>query len=444
MEFSHRISLELRRCLKADGSIGVSGEGFGGGEVVSAHELLEHLLQYGARELALAALCMQKERFSRLLAAEVGINAPDVNGFAPLHHVFYQGQPEPVYVCFVNSATQLLLKFGADPDAVAPNGRTPLQLALENGWLVPARQLRMAGARRCGDVVFDAAPSNEPDASRDVVAWFLKGGGHLEMPPGGPMRELSDEEYMGCRKLGVQEQIFAHNRKTLLFGAVESNDLPLAQALAEADASLAQNRGILTAAACTFDPEMLRFVLGFNVRVNHRDWDEATALVSMLYRFHDLGRWDQDSQPKKKAHSEAVASCTRLLLDAGAEVGCSALYYASCSLEVFDLVWPLKPLLSPDWATKLLCGIVDALPGDARPELSRADFARQLLALGANPNLEYENFVSEEDLCDQEVYFDNKNLSQAAERSGDEELFRLLVDAGAKPAPEDDLENYTI
>lgn len=450
MEFSDSISYQLRQRLLEDGSLLSLQEWeqkqdenekyrFRHEPAIPMRELLEHLRQHSAQELARAALQNHSGQFLRLLAAGAGVNDRDEAGATALHLVFWLGRPRMGLMIDGPSgvdAVGRLLEAGADPDAATPDGTTPLQLALQFGRLAAVRQLRGAGALHCAPLALDPAPRHEPEASRDAVAVFVAGGGDLEMSPGGPMAEMDDWEETIYRKIATWEIEAQHDASTLLTGAVASDDLDLVKALIEAGASWEAAREALHQAAANASIEMMRHLLalGWNVRAP----DEAlkTPLERLLERFSsNLSHSEDRLEPKllavpvprwvTRAIAERVEkldrflSPARFLLEAGAEVRFEALSLAAYDVEMFELLWPHAPQMAPEAATQLMLRLIYTPDSTRRPDATRLRFIEALLERGADAN-----FNHYPDYPEDALYFCAKALN-------DEPLCRVLEAAGA-------------
>jgi hypothetical protein len=153
-----RVTMELgaveraREWLAAGMDPDFKGDRFGNGLMIGAWEgniaLMEVFLAHGVdingvnangeQAIALAAWRGHKAAVEWLLAHGAEVDAP-AGQWGALHYASFAGHADVV---------ELLLARGADIDARAPNGSTPLMVALYDGHPDIAKRLLNAGARR--------------------------------------------------------------------------------------------------------------------------------------------------------------------------------------------------------------------------------------------------------------------------------------------------------
>lgn len=414
--FNSAASQVLRKCLQADGTLalyqplGFDEESEAEEQAVTWHEILAHLQENGAYELARATREPGRV-LAGLLALGIPVNKPDVQGETALHHVlnFFWTRPTQH---FLNAAfVTELLDAGADPDARDKSGQTPLQIAMALNWVTIVRALRRAGAICASDRTFERAPITEPESSRDAVQLFLALGGDLEAPPGGPTPEISDDDYWLYRKQDTRAIQIEQDSRTAWLEAAKTGDLPLLAALREAGA----NTGAL------FRPEYaFQSSVGLAAKRPHLEavrqlleWGVPSCLVhenvesalNCCIESYEL-RFQMALRPHPP--ETAVRDCAQLLLKAGERPSARTLTKACCDLELLEILWPFAPALTAKEASEILGSVCFAQRGD------RARFARLLLERGADPDSDH-----------------NRPVRGALHR-GDTELLALLLAAGAE------------
>jgi len=126
---------------------------------------VDHANAVGETPLMMAALRGNLEAMKALIAKGAAVNRP---GWSPLHYA--ASGPSP-------AAVAMLLELGAQVDARAPNGNTPLMLAARYGSEDSVVQLLRKGADRTlrNDRQFDAAGFARLDG-RDSLARRLESG----------------------------------------------------------------------------------------------------------------------------------------------------------------------------------------------------------------------------------------------------------------------------
>jgi len=120
----------------------------------------------GETPLMMAALRANVEAMKALIGRGAQVNRP---GWSPLHYAASSPSPAPV---------QMLLDLGAEVNARAPNGNTPLMLAARYGSEESVALLLKKGADRSlrNDRQFDAAGFARLDG-REALARRLESGG---------------------------------------------------------------------------------------------------------------------------------------------------------------------------------------------------------------------------------------------------------------------------
>jgi uncharacterized protein len=325
------------------------------------------------------------------------------------------------------------LERGADIDAAAPDGTTPLHWAVYNNNIDLVERLIAAGADVAVKNRYGSTPMTEAAVvgNAAVIAALVDAGADVESP-------------------GADGQ-------TALMVVARGGNVDAARLLLErgADPNATETWRRQTAlmwAAAERQPEMVSLLIEHGARADARsavnDWPrQVTAEPRRMYRpFGGL-------TPLLFAAREGCAECARRLLDGGADPdlsdpkGVTPLFLAIDNLHFDTAEVLLEAGANPnkwDWwgRTPLYSAVdVNTLPHGGRPDRASTDtttsleIIEQLLDAGANPNVQLKllapwRHIGDDRGCDLMLTTGATPLLRAA-KTFDTAAMRLLIDHGA-------------
>ena len=200
------------------------------------------------------------------------------DGLTPLASAALAGRPE---------AVNLLLKVGADPNAVSEDGRTALHCAVEGGDLTSVVRLLDAGADPyLKDADGDSSLIVAIRESHAAVSLFLEAAEGLELG-----RTWHEGAGSGCMPLlewsiehGIDVDVLSSRGLTALLLAANAGHLEAVRLLVDAGANLdvrdARERSALHHAAVNGDLPLVRFLVDAGASLEARDCRGLTPLMS--------------------------------------------------------------------------------------------------------------------------------------------------------------------
>ena len=409
-----------------------------------------------AGDVADAAMHHDAARLRALLAQSADVNEPQADGTTALHWAAYHadgvtakqllaagakasavtdtGMTPLALACEAGTAevVKLLLAAGADPNQTLSNGETPLMMAARTGSVPVLKELLAHGARidtreklRGTTAVMWAAANTNTEAVRLLISKGADINARSGTVRPGRMPYLADpsrdriEEFIEGRGQG---------------GTVVRQDLPdtqvpgakdQAEALADADRALAQERDRAKAALAKFPA---------SVPVAHRGPKQFGGLTPLIFA-------------TRQGDLESVT----VLLKAGADVngtseyGWTALLDATQNrfykLGVYLLDHGADPNLANEggWTPLYIATDNRNIEGGdyptRKPDMDHLDFIKRLLTAGAKTNLRMRSST------ETRTVFTHQWLNEEgatpflrAAQSGDLALMKLLLEHGADPS----------